>query len=112
MRGLPPEARLELNTGDIDVGSLLRGLGAAWDIDGRTDALQFSLRVRGNTLRALAMQAAAEARLSGGSLSLLGAARHTVAEIQLGQAVIGAAAGGPVRVSLDGAWGRTSVRIA
>jgi uncharacterized protein involved in outer membrane biogenesis len=111
LRGAVPEASLELSTGEIDVGALLRDIGAAEDIDGRTEKLQLTLRGRGNTLRELARLSAFEARVSGGRISVLGALQRPVAEIRVTEAVIGALAGEPIRVRLDGTLDETALDI-
>lgn len=107
----PPTAKLELSTGDIDVGALLRGLGLAESIDGQVQGLQLALRAQGNTLRELAENAALDARLVGGSISMRGAAQRPIAEMRLDEAFIGAAAGQPLRMRLDGALDQTPLRI-
>jgi len=111
LRAAVPSAKLDLSTGDIDVGALLRGLGIAEDIDGRAQALHFTLEGRGNTLHELAAHAAVEARLVGGSLTVLGAAQRPVTEIRVAEATLGAAAGEPIRGRLDGWIDQTPVRI-
>ena len=111
LRGEMPETKLQLSTGEIDVGALLRELGVAEDIDGRADALHLTLLGRGNTLRELAGHSAFEARVIGGSITVLGAAERPVAEIRVAEAIIGAPAGGPIRVRLDGTLDETSVDI-
>lgn len=103
--------RLELATGEIDVGALLRGLGLAEDIDGRVRSLQVALRGQGNSLRELAQNTDIDARLVGGSFSVLGAARRRVADIRLDEALVGAAAGEPVRMRVDGTIDQTPVRM-
>jgi len=110
-RGERPLASLDLSTGAIDLGVLLRGLGVAEDIDGRADALHVKLRGRGNSLRELLEHSAVEARFVGGSLTVLGPAQRAVAEIGVNEASIGAAAGEPVRVRLDGKLDQTPVKI-
>ena len=92
-------------------GRLLNGLGVAEDIDGRADALVFALRTRGSTVRELAERSSFEARLSGGSITVRGAADQPVAEIVVREATLGAPAGGPVRVRLDGLLDETPVAI-
>ena len=111
LRGEQPGASLELSTGDIDLGLLLRELDLAEDIDGRVGALQLRLQGRGNSLREWAAQTAFEARLSGGSLEVLGAAQRAVAEIRLHEAMLGAAPGEPVQLRLGGALGQTPLQI-
>lgn len=106
-----PTGKLELSTGEIDVGALLRALGLAEDIDGRVQGLEVALRGHGNTLRELAENTAIDARLVGGSLSVLGAAQRPIAEIRLKEALVGAAAGEPVRLRLDGTVDEVPVRI-
>lgn len=111
LRSEPPEARLDLSTGEIDVGALLRDIGAAEDIDGRADKLQLTLRGRGNTLRELARLSTFEARVIGGRISVLGALERPVAEIRVSEAMIGALAGEPIRVRLDGTLDGTAIDI-
>jgi hypothetical protein len=106
-----PSAKLDLSTRDIDVGTLLRTLGVAEDIDARADSLQLALHARGNSLRELAANTALDVQLAGGSLSVLGAAQKPAAEIQLHKASIEAAAGEPVRLRLNGRLGQTPVRL-
>jgi hypothetical protein len=111
LRSEPPEARLDLTTGEIDVGALLRDIGAAEDIDGRADRFQLTLRGRGNTLRELAMLSAFDARLIGGRISVLGALQRPVAKIRVSEAIIGALPGEPIRGRLDGKLDATAVDI-
>ncbi len=111
LRGELPSAKLDLSTGDIDLGVLLRGLGIADAVDGRAQALHLKLEGRGNTPREFAAQAAIEARVVGGSLTVLGAARRPVTEIRVNEASFGAAAGEPIRGRLDGAIDQTPVKI-
>lgn len=106
-----PTGRLELSTGEIDIGALLRGLGLAEDIDGRVQGLEVALRGHGNTLRELAENTAIDARLVGGSLRVLGAAQRPIAEIRLKEALVGAAAGEPVRLRLDGTVDELPLRL-
>jgi len=111
LRGASPVAKLDLSTGDIDIGALLRGLGVADDIDARADRLQLALRGRGNSLRELAAGTALEAKLAGGSLTVLGPAQRPVSDIRVREAVIEADAGQPVRMRLDGTLDQTAVRL-
>ena len=111
LRSEPLAAKLDLSTGAIDLGVLLRELGVAEDIDGRVDSLHLALQGRGNTPREFAAQAAVEARVVGGSLTVLGAARRPVTEIRVNEATFGAAAGAPIRGVLDGAIDQTPVKI-
>ena len=111
LRGDAPSAKLDLHTGEIDLGLLLRGLGIANDIDGRAQALQLTLQGRGNTPREFTEHAAVEARVAGGSLTVLGAALRPVTEIRVNVATFGAAAGEPTRGRLDGTIDQTPVRI-
>ncbi|MFZ4535774.1 AsmA family protein [Propionivibrio sp.] len=111
LRSEPPEARLDLSTGEIDVGALLRDMSVAEDIDGRADKLQFTLRGRGNTLNELARLSAFEARVIGGRLSVLGALQRPVADIRVSEAMIGALPGEPIRARLDGTLDETALDI-
>lgn len=111
LRGEVPEVRLDLSTGGIDVGALLRELGVAEDIDGRADALHLTLVGSGNTLHELAGHSALEARVIGGSITVRGAAERPVAEIRVTEAIIGAPAGGPIQVRLNGTLDETTVEI-
>jgi hypothetical protein len=111
LRGDAPIAKLDLSTGDIDIGALLRGLGLAEDLDGRADSLQVALRGHGNSLRELAANTELDAYLRGGSLTVVGAVQRPVTEIRVREAVIGAAAGQPARLRLDGTLDDTPVRI-
>jgi hypothetical protein len=109
--GESPFAKLDLSTGDIDIGALLRGLGLAEDIEGRAERLQLTLRGRGNSLRELAAGTALDAKLAGGRLTVLGAGQRPVTEIRVREAVIEADAGQPVRMRLDGTLDQSAVRI-
>ena len=111
LTGKVPEAALDLAAGAIDVGRLLHGLGVAEDIDGRADALVFALRARGSTVRELATQSSFDARLTGGTITVRGAAGRPVAEIGVQQAIVGAPAGGPIRGHVDGTLDETPVEI-
>jgi uncharacterized protein involved in outer membrane biogenesis len=111
LRGESPFAKLDLSTGDIDIGALLRGLGVAEDIDGRADGLQLALRARGNSLRELAAGTAIDAKLAGGRLTVLGPARRPLSEIRVREAFVEAAAGQPLRMRLDGALDQTPILI-
>ncbi len=111
LRGEMPLAALDLSTGAIDLGVLLRGLGVAEDVDGQAQSLQLTLRGRGNSLQELAANTSLDAWLVGGSLTVLGPAQRPVTEIRLREAFIGAAAGQPLRLRLDGTLDQTDVRI-
>ncbi len=111
LRDAWPRARIDLSASDVDVGGLLRELGVAEGLDGRADALQFSMQAQGATLREFAAHAAVEARLLGGSISVGGAKRRLAADIRVREAVIGAAAGEPLRARLTGLLDSTPVQI-
>ena len=111
LRGARPEARLDLATGEVDVGALLRDMGAADDIAGRAEKLQLSVRGRGNTLRELARLSEFEARVVGGRISVLGALQRPLAELRVDQAVIGAPPGEPIRLRLDGTLDETALDL-
>jgi uncharacterized protein involved in outer membrane biogenesis len=111
LAGEVPSAKLDLSTGEIDVGALLRGLGVAEDINGRADSLELTLRGRGNSLREVAANTALEAMVVGGSVTVLGAAQRPVTEIRVREAVIGAAAGQPLQMRLNGTLDQSAVRI-
>jgi uncharacterized protein involved in outer membrane biogenesis len=106
-----PAASLDLSAGAIDIGALLRGLGIAEDIDGHAQALRLSVLARGSSLGEWVEQSAIEARVRGGSLTVLGAAQRPVTEIRVDEARIGAMAGEPVRAWLEGKIDQTPVRI-
>lgn len=111
LRGDVPEARLDLSTGEIDVGALLRDIGAAEDIDGRADKLQLTLRGRGKTLRELARLSSFEAHVIGGRISVLGALQRPVTEFGVTEAKIGVLPGEPIRVALNGTVDETALDI-
>ena len=111
LRGEVPEAGLDLSTGGIDVGALLRDLGVAENIDGRADALHLTLFGRGNTLRELAGNSTLGARVIGGSITVRGAVERPIAEIRFAEAIIDALAGEPIRVRLYGTLDETAVEI-
>jgi len=111
LRGELPMASLDLSTGTIDLGVLLRDLGVAEDIDGSADALRLTLLGRGNSPSELLAHSAIDVRVSGGNVAVLGAAQRPVADIHVNEARIGAMAGEPVRVRLDGALDQIPVRI-
>ena len=104
-------ASLDLSAGAIDIGALLRGLGVAEDIDGHAQAFQLSVQGHGSSLSEWVGHSAIDARVQGGSLTVLGAAQRAVAEIRVDEARIGAKAGEPVRARLDGEIDQTPVRI-
>jgi len=106
-----PAASLDLSAGAIDIGALLRGLGIAEDIDGHAQALRLSVLGRGSSLGEWVEHSAIDARVRGGSLTVLGAARRPVTEIRVDEARVGAMAGAPVRAWLDGKIDQTPVRI-
>jgi len=111
LRGQDPEASLAMSTGRVDVGALLRRLGAAEDLDARADALQVELVGRGSRLRDLLERSSFEARLLGGSLTVRGPARQPLAEIRLKEAVVAAPPGSRIAVRLDGALDATPVEV-
>ncbi|MDC8774276.1 AsmA family protein [Roseateles albus] len=110
-RAEPFSAKLELSSKAIDIGALLRGLGAADALDGRADALQVSLSGQGNSVREFFGQAALEAHISGGSVRVIGAGRRPVTDIAIEQAVIHAAAGQPLWVELNGSVDKTPLKL-
>ncbi|MEF8753143.1 MAG: AsmA-like C-terminal region-containing protein [Accumulibacter sp.] len=107
-RGGRPAVRLDLATGEVDLGLLLRDLGAAEDIAGRAERLQISMRGHGNTLRELANLSAFEARVVGGDITVLGALQRPLAEFHLGEAAIAVRPGEPIRLRLDGTFEQTA----
>ena len=111
LRDAVPQASLELTTGPIDIGLLLRELGVAEDIEGRTEGLHLTVQGRGATPRELAANASMQARFSGGHVSVLGAAQRPVAELRVDELLIDAPAGEPVRLRLDGALAQSAVKI-
>jgi uncharacterized protein involved in outer membrane biogenesis len=111
LHGERPMASLDLSTGAIDLGGLLRGLGVAEDIDGIAQAVHLKLVGRGNTLHGLADHSDLDVRVRGGSITVLGAAQRPLADIRIDEARIGAMAGEPVRLRLDGALDQMPVRI-
>jgi uncharacterized protein involved in outer membrane biogenesis len=112
LRGQAPLARLDLSAREVDIGPLLLELGAAEAIiDGRADALQFSLQGQGRNWREFVAGAEVQAQLVGGNIAVRPAMQRPVAEIRLRDAAIGAAPGEPLRLRLDGALGHTPVRI-
>ena len=112
LRGEVPEATIDLSTGVIDVGALLRRLGVAEDIDGRADALevraarsgQHPARARGSARRSRRVSPAGASRCAA-------PADRTVAEIGVQQAIAAVPAGGRLRVRLDGTLDETPVEI-
>ena len=111
LQAQPPMANLDLSAGAIDVGALLRGLGVAEDIDGHAQALRLKVLARGSGPGEWVAHSAIDARVYGGSLTVLGAAQRAVAEIRVDEARIGARAGEPVRARLHGEIDQTPVRI-
>jgi AsmA family protein len=111
LRGELPFGELDLSTGAIDVGALLREFGVAEDIDGRAESLHVKLIGRGNSLRAFAAQSALDVHLVGGSITLLGAAQRPIADIRVDKVIISTPAGEPIRVRLDGSLDQTPVKI-
>ncbi len=106
-----PTASLDLSAGAVDIGALLRGLGIAEDIDGHAQALRLSVLARGSSLGEWVEHSAIDARVRGGSLTVLGPARRPVTEIRVDEARIGAMAGEPARAWIDGKIDQTPVRI-
>jgi hypothetical protein len=111
LQARPPMANLNLSAGAVDIGALLRGLGVADDIEGHVQALRLNLRGSGGSLGEWVGRSAIDARVYGGSLTVLGAAQRAVAEIRVIEARVGAMAGEPVRARLDGAIDQTPVTI-
>lgn len=110
-RGELPAAQFDLRARDIDVGALLSTLGVAEDIEARADSLQLALQARGNSWRELAAGTSLQARLSGGALRVLGAARRPAADILVQEAAVEAAAGQPLQLRLSGRLEQTPVRL-
>ena len=105
-------AKLDLDTGAVDIGALLRGLGIAQDIDGQADALRLTLTGPGSgSPSEWARHAELEARLSGGRISVRGPAQRPLAEIGVQHAFIGAAAGAPIRGRMLGTLDELPLRI-
>ena len=112
LRGPMPQARLDLFARQVDVGALLDEVGAAEAvIDGRADAMQFSLQGQGRDWREFVEGAELRAQLVGGNISVRAAQQRSVAEIRLRDATLGAAPGQALRVRLDGTLERTPVQI-
>ena len=111
LHGELPMASLDLSTGAIDLGALLRHLGLAQDIEGRAQSLHLTLQGRGSSPGDLLAHSAIGVRLSGGHVTVLGAGQRPLADIRLDQASIGASPGEPVRLRLDGALDEAPVRL-
>jgi len=111
LQAQPPMANLDLSAGAVDIGALLRGLGVAEDIEGQAQTLRLNVRGRGSSLGEWVGHSAIDARVYGGSLTVLGAAQRAVAEIRVDAARIGAMAGEPVRARLIGEIDQTPVSI-
>ncbi|MCV2353337.1 AsmA family protein [Paucibacter sp. B2R-40] len=104
-------AKLELSSGPIDIGALLRGLGAAEAINGTAEAVKINLSGQGQSVREFLSQAELDARISGGSVSLLGAGRRPVTDIEVDKAFIHAAAGQPLWLELEGRVDQTPLKL-
>ncbi|WP_310389698.1 AsmA-like C-terminal region-containing protein [Roseateles sp.] len=104
-------AKLALASGPLDIGALLRGLGAAESINGRAAAVQISLSGQGNSVREFFDQAALEAHISGGSITVIGAGRRPVTELFVNKATVHAAGGQPLWVELDGRVDQTPLKL-
>jgi hypothetical protein len=111
LRGAVPEVTAAMSTGAVDLGALLRALGAAEDLEARADALQVELAGRGARLGDLVERSSFEARVKGGSLTVRGPERTVAARVGLREGVVGAAPGQPVTARLDGALDETPVEI-
>jgi uncharacterized protein involved in outer membrane biogenesis len=104
-------AKLELSSGPIDIGAMLRGLGAAESINGHAQAVQFSLSGQGNSVREFFSQAVLEGHISGGRVSVLDRGRRPLTEISVEQAYLHAAAGLPLWLELDGSVDQTPLTL-
>ena len=111
LHGELPTASLDLSTGSIDLGALLRRLGLAQDIEGRAQALHLKLQGRGSSPGELLAHSAIDVRLSGGHVTVRGAGQRPLADIRLDQASIGAPPGEPVHLRLDGTLDQVPVRL-
>ncbi len=112
LRGAVPELSLTISTGAVDVGRLLRVLGAAENLEAHADALQMRLIGRGSTVGELLQGSSLELRLQGGDLSVTGPARRAVAEIRLENTLVAVAPGKPITVRLQGALDDTPAEVA
>ncbi len=110
-RGERASLKLALSSSKLDLGALLRGLGAAEDVNGHVETLELRLQGSGNSPREFADQAELEARLTGGEISIIGAGRRPVTSITLAQATINAAGGQPLRLQLDGSVEQTPIKF-
>jgi uncharacterized protein involved in outer membrane biogenesis len=111
LRGAPPEVTAAMSTGAVDLGALLRTLGAAEDLEARADALQVELAGRGARLGDLLERSSFEARVKGGSLTLRGPERTVAARVGLREGVVGAAPGQAIAARLDGTLNDAPVEI-
>lgn len=111
LRGTVPEATVAMSTGAVDLGALLRALGAAEDLEARADALQVELAGRGARLGELVQRSSFEARVKGGSLVLRGPGGTAAARVALREGVVGAAPGQPIAARLDGTLDDTPVEL-
>jgi AsmA family protein len=112
LRGGVPQARLDLSAQQVDVGLLLRELGAAEGIvEGHAETLQMSLQGRGASGPQFIDGAEMRAALRGGQLAVRGGPQRPLAEIRLREADIDVLPGQPLRARLDGTLGRVPVQM-
>lgn len=111
LRGSLPEVSLAISTGAVDVGLLLRKLGAAENLDAHAEALQANLVGRGSSLRELLHHSSLEVRLQGGDLSMSGPVRRTVTEIRLEQTLVAVEPDKPITVHMRGSLDGTPAEL-
>jgi uncharacterized protein involved in outer membrane biogenesis len=112
LRGGETVARLDLAARQVDVGRLLRELGASEALfEGRAETLEFSLAAGGRDGPEMVRRTEVHARLQGGNLAVLGGPQRRLTEVRLREAAFDLWPGEPLRARLDGTVGATPVQI-
>lgn len=111
LRGVLPEARLQLSTGTLDAGALLARLGVAEGLDARVEALEAEATLRGSTLAELLEHSSLHARLRGGQWVARSPAGHALARLSLDRGTLDLGAGEPLAIALAAAIDRTPVDL-
>jgi AsmA family protein len=108
----PMNGRVELASGPLDVGRLLRdaGLAGPW-LDGRADTLRVAVRSQGRDLSELAAGADLQASWVGGALTLHAPGRRRTVQLRLHEAELALPAGQPLQARLNGVLDDTPLQM-
>jgi hypothetical protein len=107
-----PQLAVAMGAENVDLGTMLRTMRLAADVDAAVDALRVQLLGRGRTLGELLERSSIDARLEGGAWRIRApGGGRVLATIRLKEALASAPPGKPVTLRIDGALDDEPVAI-